>query len=75
MVGNRGHKLEGMRKSWETLRSGLISFAQSQEALRSGVDKFRSKSGDFAQRKTKNHIFATIDAFIKAAKLKNIAAL
>ena len=24
---------------------------------------------------TKNHIFATIDAFIKAAKLKNIAAL
>lgn len=24
---------------------------------------------------TKNHIFATIDAFIKASKLKNIAAL
>lgn len=24
---------------------------------------------------TKNHIFATIDAFIKAAKIKNIAAL
>ncbi len=24
---------------------------------------------------TKNHIFATIDAFIKAATLKNIAAL
>lgn len=24
---------------------------------------------------TKNHIFATIDAFIKASKLKNVAAL
>ncbi|MDQ1805031.1 hypothetical protein RAH57_13610 [Chryseobacterium sp. CKR4-1] len=41
----------------------------------SGVKQGKKKAIQELDSDTKAHIFATIDAFIKAAKLKNIAAL